>query len=212
MADFTPLEAPAHDAKQLPVPPPIKLIGRDITLARIYAQLKESQAVLVHGPAGIGKSALAATLASAYAERPGGVLYLMCDSDTLSELIVRAGRALRVTEASTTENPLSAEGAVAAVLKATEPLVILDGLLNPEAVTEFIRRCAQKLPVLLLNDQEIAGDWMSIRLGKLEPDQAVTLFKQVAGIDSLDLDAEIGTLASHLNFTQIGRASCRERV
>ena len=99
MAEFTPLEAAAHEAKQLPVPPPSKLIGLDITLGRIYAQLKESKAVLVTGPAGIGKSALAATLASAYAERPGGVLYLVCDSDTFSELIVRVGRALRITEA-----------------------------------------------------------------------------------------------------------------
>ncbi|MFN8379509.1 MAG: tetratricopeptide repeat protein [Anaerolineae bacterium] len=203
MAEFTPLEAPAHEAKQLPVPPPSKLIGRDITLGRIYTQLKESKAVLVAGPAGIGKSALAATLASAYAEQPGGVLYLMCDSDTLSELIARAGRALRIPEATTTENPLGAESAVTAALKATQPLVILDGLLNPEATTEFVHRCANGVPVLLLNDQEFVGDWISIRLGKLEPDQAVTLFKQVAGINSLDLDTDIGTLSSVLNYTPL---------
>lgn len=203
MAEFTPLEAPAHDAKQLPVPPPAKLIGRDITLGRIYAQLKDAKAVLVHGPAGIGKSALAATLASAFAERPGGVLYLVCDSDTLSELIVRAGRALRVAEASTTENPLSAESAVAAALQAAGPLVILDGLLNPEATTGFIKRCAANVPVMLLSEQEFTGDWLSIRLGKLEPDQSVTLFKQVAGIDSLDLDADIGMLVSTLNYSPL---------
>ncbi|MBL8148111.1 MAG: tetratricopeptide repeat protein [Anaerolineae bacterium] len=203
MAEFTPLEAPAHEARHLPVPPPVKLIGRDITLARIYAQIKDSKAVLVHGPAGVGKSALAATLASAYTEQPGGVLYLVCDSDTVSELIVRTGRALRVAEAITTESPLNAESAVAAALQDGKPLIVLDGLLNPEATAEFIRRCAPDLPVLLLNDQEFTGEWLSIRLGKLEPDQAVTLFKQVAGIDSLDLDGEIGMLASVLNYTPL---------
>ena len=203
MAEFTPHEAPVHDAKQLPVPPPSRLIGRDLTLTRIFAQVKDGKAVFVHGPAGIGKSALAATLAGAYTERPGGVLYFVCNSDTLSELIVRAGRALRVTEATTTENPLTAAPAVAAALKAAEPLIVLDGALNPEATAEFVKRCAPGLPVLLLNDSEFAGDWLSIRLGKLEPDQAVLLFKQAAGIDSLDLDPEINTLASTLNYTPL---------
>ena len=206
MAEFTPHEAPAHEARQLPVPPPSKLIGRDITLARIYTQLKEKKPVLVHGPAGIGKSALAATLASAYAERPGGVLYLICDSDTTSELIVRVGRALRVAEASSTENPLSAAGTVADALKAAEPLIVLDGLLNAEATSEFLRRCAADVPVLLLNDTEIAGDWTSIRLGKLEPDQAITLFKQIAGISNIDLDTEINAVASALNYTPLALA------
>lgn len=201
MAEFTPHEAPAHQSQQLPVTPPPKLIGRDITLGRIYTQLKDNKPVLVHGPAGIGKTALGATLASAYAERPGGVLYLPCDGDTLSELIVRTGRALRVPEAVRTENPLTAAPAVAAALSQNQPLLVLDGLLNPEATSEFVTRCAAGIPVLLLNDDEFPGDWLPLRLGRLEPDQAVTLFKQAAGIDSLDLDAEIGTLAAALNFT-----------
>ncbi len=201
MVEFTPHEAPAHQSDQLPVTPPPKLIGRDITLGRIYTQLKDNKAVLVHGPTGIGKTALGATLASAYAERPGGVLYLACDGDTLSELIVRTGRALRVPEAVRTENPLTAAPAVAAALKESQPLLVLDGLLNPGAATEFVTRCATGVPVLLLNDDEFPGDWLPLRLGRLEPDQAVTLFKQAAGIDSLDLDGEIGALAAALNFT-----------
>ncbi len=201
MAEFTPHEAPAHEAQQLPVTPPAKLIGRDITLGRIYTQIKDNHPVLVHGSPGIGKTALAATLASAYAEQPGGVLYLLCNGDTLAELIVRAGRALQVREAVTTENPLNAIVPLAAALKQAQPLLVLDGLLNPDAISEFVTRCAAGIPILLVNDDEMPGDWMPLRLGKLEPDQAVTLFKQAAGIDSLDLDQEIGALASALSFT-----------
>jgi tetratricopeptide (TPR) repeat protein/energy-coupling factor transporter ATP-binding protein EcfA2 len=201
MAEFTSHEAPAHEADRLPVTPPAKLIGRDITLGRIYTQIKDNKPVLVHGASGIGKSALAATLASAYAERPGGVLYLLCDGDTFSELIVRAGRALQVREAVTTENPLAAVASVADALNETQPLLVLDGVLDPEATSAFVQRCAAGLPVLLVNEEELEGDWMPLRLGKLEPDQAVTLFKQAAAIPSLDLDQEIGALASALSFT-----------
>lgn len=200
MAEFTPHEAPAHEANRLPVAPPARLIGRDITLSRIYTQIKDNKPVLVLGAPGIGKTALAATLASAFAERPGGVLYLLCAGDTLAELIVRVGRGLQVREAVTTENPLNAIAPIAEALKQTQPLVVLDGVLDASATSEFVRRCASDIPVLLVNDDELDGDWMPLRLGKLEPDQAVTLFKLAAGIDSLDLDQEAGALASALNY------------
>ena len=93
MAEFTSHEAAAHKAQSLPVMLPNKLVGRDSTLAQVYASLKANKPVLVYGAAGMGKTALAATLASAYTELPGGALWFNVDNSPLDELIVRTGRA-----------------------------------------------------------------------------------------------------------------------
>ncbi|MBZ0290298.1 MAG: hypothetical protein K8I30_21920, partial [Anaerolineae bacterium] len=76
MADLKSHEAPAHEAASLPVMIPSKLVGRDALLGRIYTRLRENQPVQINGVPGIGKTALAATLAAAYTEQPGGVLWL----------------------------------------------------------------------------------------------------------------------------------------
>jgi energy-coupling factor transporter ATP-binding protein EcfA2 len=74
MADIPSHESPAHKAQSLPVMLPGKLSGRDTVLAQVYGQLKANKPILIYGAAGIGKTALAATLASAYTELPGGAL------------------------------------------------------------------------------------------------------------------------------------------
>ena len=76
MAEFTPHEAPAKDIKDLPLMHPGKPAGRDEVLREIYNHLRTGQAVLLYGKSGIGKTALAATLAAAYTQQPGGVLWV----------------------------------------------------------------------------------------------------------------------------------------
>jgi tetratricopeptide (TPR) repeat protein len=209
MAEFTPHEAAAHDALSLPVAAPTKLIGRDVTLGRIYSQLRELKPVLLYGLEGMGKTALAATLASAYSSAPelkGGVLYLNIKDDTLSELIVRIGRAYKHAEISSTENPLNVIPAVTTLLNSEKPLIVLDGRLNAQATSEFITRCAKNLPVLLVNEEEIAGNWTAQRLGKLEPQHAMLMFKQTAEISTGMLDAEVNDLINAFNFTPFALA------
>src|SRR5690242_20194953 len=105
MADVKSHEAPAHEAASLPVMIPAKLVGRDALLGRIYTRLRENQPVQIYGAPGMGKTALAATLAAAYTEQPGGVLWLNVDNTTMDELIVRVGRAYGVDEITNSDYP-----------------------------------------------------------------------------------------------------------
>lgn len=191
MAELTSHESAAHEAHALPVMlPPGKLIGRDVTLARVYAQLKENKPVLVYGASGIGKTALAATLASAYTELPGGVLWFNVDNTPFPELLTRVGRAYEINEVAASDNPLNAVVPAINALVNGRPLVVFDGQINTQSATELIMRCSGRIPFLLASDSEIQGPWMNVLLGKLEAPAAATLFKtlvpnQTDGLDDL---------------------------
>ncbi len=191
MADLTSHEAAAHESHALPVMlPPGKLVGRDAILAQVYSHLKENKAVLVYGASGIGKTALAATLARAYTELPGGVLWLNVDDTPFPELLARIGRAYNIKELATSDNPISLVASAINTLVANKPLVVLDGRVNTQAASELAMRCADKLPILLVNQQQIAGPWTAVALDKLETPAAAAMFThlvpdQTEGLDDL---------------------------
>ncbi|MBZ0287297.1 MAG: hypothetical protein K8I30_06765, partial [Anaerolineae bacterium] len=151
MADIPSHESPAHKAQSLPVMLPGKLSGRDTTLAQVYGQLKANKPILIYGAAGVGKTALAATLASAYTELPGGALWLNVNDSPLEELIVRVGRAYGVDEITNSETPIGMVGAAASTLTSHKPLVVLDGRHNALATSQFLSRCADGLPVMIVS-------------------------------------------------------------
>lgn len=203
MPNFTAHEAPAHSPDALPVAVRGKLVGRDPALKQVYGQLKINQPALVCGPAGIGKTALAATLASAYTELPGGVLWLpVNNSISLDELIVRVGRAYQVTEITRSDTPRGLVGAAASTLTAHKPLVVLDGQPN-EAVAEFVRRCAEGLPIIVTSREPLDGPWTVVELGKLEAEPAVSLLKNLGAAGS---DDDLDELASILDYTPLALA------
>jgi tetratricopeptide (TPR) repeat protein/energy-coupling factor transporter ATP-binding protein EcfA2 len=200
MTDMTPHETVAHEALSLPVMLPAKLIGREVTLRRVITQLSENKATLLHGLPGVGKTALAATLAAAFTtEHPGGVLWINVDDYTLAELVSRAGRAYRVQEIMGAENPASpaAINALTTTLANQRPLLVLDGRHNPQATLEFVNRCASRLPVLITSDDAMDGPWTAMQVSKLEPDQSFALFKQAAGLSD-DMDASTRDIVTRL--------------
>ncbi|HEX2622867.1 MAG TPA: AAA family ATPase, partial [Phototrophicaceae bacterium] len=203
MSDRKSHEAAIREAAALPVMLPARLIGREAALAQVYAQLKENRPVLVYGAAGVGKTALAATLASAYAQQPGGVLWFNVDDDSLESLIVRVGRAYDVTDITSADNPTAMVGAVAAQLTQHKPLLVLDGTLDAQVAAKFVTRCADKLPVIMISQTPIEGPWTVIPLAPLEPTQAALMFKQEAALTTPEHDAaivQVVTLLGNLPF------------
>jgi tetratricopeptide (TPR) repeat protein len=198
MADIPSHESPAHKAQSLPVMLPGKLSGRDTVLAQVYGQLKANKPILIYGAAGIGKTALAATLASAYTELPGGALWLNVNDSPLEELIVRVGRAYAVDEITNSETPIGMVGAAASTLTSNKPLIVLDGKHNPQATSQFISRCAEGLPVMLVSKDPLEG-WPGLQLEKLEDAPAIAMLRQLAALDASTSDDDLEELVSILD-------------
>jgi tetratricopeptide (TPR) repeat protein len=206
MADFIPLEAPAREAQALPVMLYGKPVGRDEALKTIYTHLKANRAVLIHGPAGMGKTALASTLAGAYAQQPGGVLWLNVNDSPLEELIVRVGRAYGVQEITGSDQPLGMIGAVASTLTQNKPLVVLDGKISSQAAMNFVNKCATGLPTMIVSEEEIEGPWTGIVIGRLDPDNAAIFFKQQAALTDTSQDINVFGLGKVLEHTPFALA------
>ncbi|GAB4512510.1 MAG: hypothetical protein OHK0046_12160 [Anaerolineae bacterium] len=200
MSDYTPHEAPIREAPALPVTPPLKLVGRDGALSQVYTQLKAGNPVLVHGPAGAGKTALAAALAAAYAQQPGGVLWLSVNHPTLDELLVRVGRAYQDEDITRSENPTAMIGAVENTLTRNKPFIVLDGAIDPDVASRFISRCVNGLPLLMTSEPRLEGAWAVLELNRLEPEAATALFKQEARITVDDHDIDIYGLVKLVNY------------
>jgi tetratricopeptide (TPR) repeat protein/energy-coupling factor transporter ATP-binding protein EcfA2 len=200
MPDSLSHEAPAHEVLSLPVTIPPKLIGRDALLGKVYTRLRENAPIQIYGAPGVGKTALAARLAAAYTEQPGGVLWLNVENSTIEELMVRVGRAYNVPEITNTDNPLGMIGAVASTLTQHKPLIILDGRLEENVVTAFVARCAVGLPIMIVTAKPVSETWTAIEVPALDANHAALLFKQTAGVPESP-DPDIDQLVKLLKFS-----------
>lgn len=204
MTDYMPHEAPAHSAQEIPASVPPKLVGRDPALKQIYGQLKQGNPVHIHGQPGVGKTALAATLASAYAGQPGGVLWMNVNAPRLEELLVRVGRAYGITEITNSSNPIGMIGAVENTLRQNKPLIVIDGSISEDVATRFITRCATGLPTMILSENKIEGPWGALELPPLTDEDATALFKQEARITDASLDSSVTALTRQLHNMPLG--------
>ncbi len=203
MTDTQSHEAPIHSATELPVFQPSKLIGRDALLGRTYKQVKETDHVLIYGPAGIGKTALSAALASAFTERAGGSIWLRVHEPTLNDLVAALGRAYGIRAVMESENPSALAHQVADRLQEEQPLIVIDGHFSAEPVQAFIDECCEGIGVLLAHEEALSGSWSTIPVSRLEPDQSATLFRHEAGMMSRDQDADILALVERLGHSPL---------
>jgi tetratricopeptide (TPR) repeat protein len=202
MPELTPHEAPITAIADLPLMHPGRPIGRDDLLKTLLGALKQNEAVLLQGTSGIGKTTVAVTIASAYAQQPDqSVLWLRVKNPPLVELMARIGRAYQDSDISTSQNPLSKVGAVANLLSQHKPLIVLDGDIQAEVLIQFVERCGGNLPMLITNPSVLNGEnWQNQVVGKLSDTHAALLFKQKSGIKDSKFDIDVYAIAKALNF------------
>ena len=202
MAELKPLEAPVTAVADLPLRRPGRPFGRDSILKTLLSELQQNQKVALHGAAGIGKTTIAATIASVYAQQANqSVLWLNSHNPPLAELMVRIGRAYRVPDMSAGQNPLGKAPALASRFNQHKPLLVLDGEIQASVLSALIERCAADIPVLVTTTAALDGDsWRNRLIGRLADSDAVMLFKQKAGIQDSQFDTIVYSIAERVNF------------
>lgn len=202
MAELRPLEAPVTAVADLPLRRPGRPFGRDGILKMLLAALQQNQKAALYGPAGIGKTTVAATIASVYAQQANqSVLWLNSHDPPLTELAVRVGRAYGVHEIASSPNPLDSLDVLADLLHQRRPLIVFDGEIRAAALLRFIESCAADIPVLVATGARLPVEgWQSRSIGRLADADAVMLFKQKAGIQGGQFDTIVYSIAERVNF------------
>ena len=194
----------------LPLRPPELLIGRSADLETLHLPLKQRRAILLYGPLGIGKTALAAKIASDFTSESRDVLWIESMDDSLDALLLRAAREYELDEAAAGTPRADRIAAVSAVLDDQSPFVVIDGSINLNAVREFIVNCAIDIPLIVTASHPEAGPWSKHAVNRLDYADAEALLRHVAGdtleADAADITALNGILAGHpLSIVITGR-------
>ena len=176
------------------LPPPVRLTGREAGTAAISAAL-ESRLVLVTGPPGVGKTALAVSWAhSVRGDYPDGALfadlhgYAPDGPAGVSDVLGRFLRALGVDPRQVSADLAELTGLYRSLVIDKRMLVVLDDALN----------AAQVVPLLPSSPESVAVVTSRHRLGGLAARGG-----RVVQLDRLDADAAIELLARTIGDNRV---------
>jgi tetratricopeptide (TPR) repeat protein len=160
---------------------PTKLIGRDALLEECRELLEEKSRVLLQGFGGMGKSALAATIAAQWIDDDrGSIVWLRAgteNADTLFEALAHPFDAQQVVASAKGNAKLKAVRSLLAECKAT--LLVLDDVWDGAALNQVLKAVPRNIAVLVTARQRYAVDEI-LEVGKLTADDALQLLSHYA--------------------------------
>jgi tetratricopeptide (TPR) repeat protein len=169
---------------------PRRLIGRKRLIAQVTRLLEDHERVLLRGFGGMGKTALAATIAANYVdEGHGDVIWVRAGSVTADGIFDAIGRAFDQQQAVLAADGTAREQVVRHILAKHKGLLVLDDAWNGSALTQVLRALPRRMPLLVTSRQRFPLDEV-VEVGELDADEALKLLEYHARVDySEDADA-----------------------
>jgi len=166
---------------------PPRLIGREPLLARVRELLEDGSRVLLQGFGGMGKSALAASVAAGWLEtHEGAVLWLNAGSEEADALLEALARPFGAQQEIASVAGSARIKAMRRLLgESAVSLLVLDDVWNGAALSQVLKAVPRRLPVLVTARHRYALETI-VEVGRLEPDEALRLLTYHAGRDGKD--------------------------
>ena len=176
------LRARVYEQAELIPNQPLRLIGRDDLLAWIRQSLDEKKRVLLYGFGGIGKTALATTIAAERLKRgKGQVIWLEVGADSADVIFEAIGRGFGEGQMIASKSGQDRADAVRGLLEGKLALLVLDNVWNDQALFQVLKAIPQDLPVLMTSRHAIPLEGEMIDVGALPPDRALELLSYYSG-------------------------------
>lgn len=200
----------AGSGKEAPstLPPPVALVGRERLLALAEATVGSTGTIVLHGPAGAGKSALACAIASRLAPSfPDGQLYLdfYGSSPGLTPITVEeaiSGLLRMLGGATSGATPGGEAVELQARLSTRRVLVVLDNVVEAAQVRRLLSVLGNAAVVVTSRTALPTLDITHLAVGELDPADSVRLLARHVGSDRLggsSRDADtLAALCGHL--------------
>lgn len=154
---------------------PRRLIGREDLIDEVAELLEDGDRVLLQGLGGIGKSALAATIAAQYIDDGHGpVIWLKAGAADAGALFESLGRLFEAQVEIAAKSGDEQVQAVRHLLAGTKALLVLDDAWDGSALAEMMRAVPRRMPVLVTSRQRFPLDEI-VEVSELRPDEALKL-------------------------------------
>ena len=160
---------------------PSKLIGRDELISKIVDLLATSERVLLHGFGGVGKTALAATVAAEHLSKGGKPLWLQVGNDDIESLFDTIARPFEAQK--NVNQAVNKSKAVYELLNKEEiTLLILDDVWNAYALSKLSEAIPHNTALLVTSRQRYPK-LKRVDVGRLERSASLELLSYHAKND-----------------------------
>lgn len=158
-------------------------IGREKTLKLIDQSIKNHNVILLYGPPGVGKTALAIKLGHALRKKyPDGILWYKYDSSNMMDILLSIAR-LFGEDISSIKNIDVRASIIRTLLSKRKVLLVLDNVTAKEHINLLIPNSSSCSVILTSREKKLNLDipYTSVLVSVFTKDEALNLFTNVLG-------------------------------